>query len=49
MLADRGFDVTISLGAMQDTLHLPAFTKSQLSAAEVKLTISIAHVECVSC
>ena len=53
MLADRRFDVTIFFGAMQATLHLPAFTKSQQSAAEVKLTIPIAnvrtHVECVSC
>ena len=54
MLAYCGFDVIISFGAMQATLHLPAFTKgikSQLSAEEVKQTRTIAnvctHVECV--
>ena len=44
MLIYCGFDVTISFGAMQATLHLPAFTKgikSQLSAAEVKQTIEL--------
>ena len=27
MLADCGFDVTVSLGALQAILHLPTFTK----------------------
>ena len=51
MLEDCGFDVTVSLGAMQATLHLPAFTKRVMSAAEVEQTRTIAnvhtHVECV--
>ena len=40
ILADRGFDITKSVGMMQARLHIPAFTKSkdQLSAAEVEET-----------
>ena len=45
-MADRGFDIADSVGAMQATLHIPAFTKgkSQLSAAEVEHTRTIANV-----
>ena len=46
VLADRGFDIAESVGMMQATLHLPAFTKgkSQLSALEVEETRTIANV-----
>jgi len=46
VLADQGFDIADSVGAMQVTLHIPAFTKgkSQLSAAEVEQTRTIAKV-----
>jgi len=46
ILADRGFDISESVGAMQATLHIPAFTrgKSQLSALEVEETRKIANV-----
>ena len=54
VLADRGFDVSESVGMMQARLHIPAFTrgKSQLSAIDVENTRTIAnvriHVERVS-
>lgn len=37
VLADRGFDISESVGVMQARLHIPAFTKGkdQLSALEV--------------
>ena len=46
MLADHGFDIANSMGAMQAALHIPAFTKgkSQLSATEVEQTRTIANV-----
>lgn len=46
VLADRGFDIAESVGMMQATLHLPAFTKgtSQLYALEVEETRTIANV-----
>ena len=46
VLADRGFDIAESVGAMQAKLHIPAFTKgkSQLSPLEVEETRSIANV-----
>ena len=46
VLADRGFDIADSIGAMQAKLHIPAFTKgkSQLSALEVENTRTIANV-----
>ena len=46
VLADRGFDIADSVGMMQATLHIPAFTKgkSQLSAMEVQETRTIANV-----
>ena len=46
VLADRGFDISESVGMMQATLHIPAFTKgkSQLSALEVENTRTIANV-----
>jgi len=53
VLANRGFDISESVGMMQGNLHIPAFTKgkSQLSALKVTETRTIAdvriHVECV--
>ena len=46
VLADRGFDISESVGMMQATLRIPAFTKgkSQLSALEVENTRIIANV-----
>lgn len=46
VLADRGFDISESVGMMQAQLHIPAFTKgkSQLSATEVMNTRTIANV-----
>ena len=46
MLADRGFDITESVGMMQAKLHIPAFTKGkdQLSAMEIDETRTIANV-----
>ena len=46
MLADRGFDITESIGMMQAKLHIPAFTngKDQLSAMEIEETRTIANV-----
>ncbi len=46
VLADRGFDISDSVGLMQATLHIPAFTKGkgQLSALEVHDTRKIANV-----
>ena len=46
VLADRGFDITDSVGICQATLHTPAFTKgkAQLTALEVEKTRSIANV-----
>ena len=45
-MADHGFDIADSVGAMQATLHIPALTKgkSQLPAAEVEQTRTIANV-----
>ena len=42
----RGFDIADSVGMMQASLHIPAFTKgkSQLTAMEVHETRSIANV-----
>lgn len=46
VLADRGFNITESVGLMQAKLHIPAFTKGkdQLSAIEVEDTRTIANV-----
>jgi len=46
VLADRGFDIAESVGMMQASLHIPAFTKgkAQLSALEVENTRTIANV-----
>ena len=46
VLADRGFDISDSVGMMQARLHMPVFTrgKSQLTALEVKNTRTIANV-----
>jgi len=46
VLADRGFDISESVGMMQASLQIPAFTKgkSQLSALEVENTRTIANV-----
>jgi len=46
VLADRGFDISDSVGMMQACLNIPAFTKgkSQLSALEVHETRTIANV-----
>ena len=46
VLADRGFDITESVGVMQAKLHIPTFTKGkdQLSAIEVKEMRTIANV-----
>lgn len=46
VLADRGFDISESVGMMQARLHIPAFTrgKTQLTALEVEDTRTIANV-----
>lgn len=46
VLADRGFDIADSVGAVCAQLYIPAFTKgkSQLSALEVETTRKIANV-----
>ena len=46
VLADRGFDISESVGMMQARLHIPAFTKGkdQLSAVEIEETRTIANV-----
>ena len=46
VLADRGFDIADTVGTMQASLQIPAFTegKSQLSAIEVEGTRTIANV-----
>ena len=46
VLADRGFNISDSVGMVQVKLHIPAFTKGkdQLSALEVEETRSIANV-----
>ena len=46
VLADRGFDISDSVGVCQAKLYIPAFTKgkNQLSALEVEETRSIANV-----
>ena len=46
VLADRGFDIAESLGAMQACLNVPAYTrgKNQLSALEVEETRTFANV-----
>lgn len=45
-LADRGFNISDSVGIQQAKLYLPAFTKGkdQLSALEIEQTRSIANV-----
>ena len=45
-IADRGFDISDSVGIMQAKLYIPAFTKekTQLSALEVHETRKIANV-----
>ena len=43
VLADRGFNISDSVGMMQATLHIPAFIK-ELSALEIEETHSIANV-----
>ena len=46
VLADRGFDISESVGMMQARLHIPSFTKGkdQHSASEVEETSAIANV-----
>ena len=46
VLADRGFEISDSVGVMQASLSIPAFTKgkSQLSAMEIEETRTIANV-----
>ena len=46
VLADRGFDITDSVGMMQAKLHIPAFTKGkdQLCTMELDETRTIANV-----
>ena len=46
ILADRGFDIADSVGAMKARLNIPAFTrgKNQLSALEIEETRTIANV-----
>lgn len=46
MLADRGFNIAESVGMIQASLHILAFTKGkdQLSAVEVEKTRTIANV-----
>ena len=46
VLADRGFDISESVGLMQARFHIPAFTKGkdQLSALEVEETRAIPNV-----
>jgi len=46
VLADRGFTIADSVGAMRATVQIPAFTKvkSQLFALEVETTRKIANV-----
>ena len=46
VLADQGLDITDSVGMMQATLHIPAFTKGkdQLSAVEVDETRTIEYM-----
>lgn len=48
VLADRGFDISESVGMMQARLHIPAFTKGkdQLSPLEIEETRNVRiHVE----
>ena len=46
ILADRGFDISDSVGFLCSKLELPAFTKgrAQLSGIEVEQTLNIANV-----
>ena len=46
VLADRGFDISDSVGSYCLTLNIPAFTrgKSQLSGIEVEQTRKIANI-----
>ena len=46
VLADRGFDISESVGMMCAEVKIPAFTKgkTQLSPVEVETTRNIAHV-----
>ena len=45
VLADRGFDISDSVGTVHARLHIPAFTKgkNQLTASEVEETRTIAN------
>jgi len=47
VFADRSFDISDSVGTMQASLSIPAFTKgkSQLSALEIEETRAIANVK----
>ena len=38
MLADCEFHITVSLGAMQATLHLPTFTKGKVNCQQQRLS-----------
>ena len=51
VLADRGFDISETMGMMQARLHLPAFTrgKHQLEAYEVEDTRTLANVSYSCC
>ena len=46
VLAERGFDISESVGMMQASLHIPAFTKGkdQLSVIEVEETRTITNI-----
>ncbi len=44
VLADRGFDISDSVAMMQARLHIPAFTRGELSAMEIHDTKTIANV-----
>ena len=46
MLADRGFDISDSVGMQQAKLYIPSFAKGkyQLAAIEVEETLCIANV-----
>ena len=46
VLADRGFDISETVGIMQARLHIPSFTKEkdQLTASEVEETHAITNI-----
>ena len=46
VLADRGYDISDSVGILQAWLHIPSFTrgKTQLSAMDIENTRTIANV-----